>query len=124
MIRFPFGMGDLNTIAGHPFSRARLVEDTEFWVGVGSEDNNPGELPRAWDQYLGANRVQRARAFYDSLHGVGVRSVLVAFRGEQHTLTPDMAASACTFLRSLDLNAAAGSGTPVPVRAPGTRARF
>jgi pimeloyl-ACP methyl ester carboxylesterase len=103
MIRFPFGIGDLNRIAGHPFSRTRLIEDTQFWLGVGTEDNNPADLPRAWDQYLGTTRVQRAVAFQNALHDLGARSVLVAFRGERHVLTSDMASSADSFLRSLDL---------------------
>jgi pimeloyl-ACP methyl ester carboxylesterase len=124
MVRFPFGLGDLSTITGEPFSRTRLVEDTQFWVGVGAEDDNPGDLPRAWDQYLGTNRVQRARAFYDSLHDLGVRSVLVAFRGAQHSLTPDMAASACSFLRTLDLNSNALGGTPARAANQTGRARF
>src|SRR6266542_616290 len=102
-ITFPFGISDLTTISGHAFSRTRFIEDTTFWLGVGTEDNNPNELPRAWDQYLGTDRVQRARAFQAALHQLGARSVLVAFRGERHSLTPDMAASACSFLRSLDL---------------------
>jgi pimeloyl-ACP methyl ester carboxylesterase len=99
MIRFPFGIGDMNSIAGHAFSRMRLIEDTEFWLGVGTEDNNPGDLPRAWDQYLGTTRVQRARVFQNALHDLGARSVLVAFRGERHALSAAMAAGACSFLR-------------------------
>jgi predicted esterase len=99
MLRFPFGLGDLNTIAGHAFSRTHLVEDTEFWLGVGTEDNNSADLPRAWDPYIGTTRMQRARAFQDALHDLGARSVLVAFRGERHALTAPMTASACSFLR-------------------------
>jgi pimeloyl-ACP methyl ester carboxylesterase len=101
-IGFPFGVSDLGSVAGHSFSRTEFIEDTQFWLGVGSEDTNPNDLPRAWDQYLGTNRVQRASAFQAALHKLGARSVLVAFRGG-HALSSDMAASACTFLRSTDL---------------------
>jgi pimeloyl-ACP methyl ester carboxylesterase len=127
MMRFPFGIGDLNSVAGHPFSRLQLIEATEFWVGVGTEDNNPGDLPRAWDQYLGTNRVQRAGAFQAALHKAGARSVLVGFQGERHTLSPDMTATACSFLRALDLAQTAqspSSGSPAVQRANRTRPRF
>ncbi len=103
LIRFPFGVSDMNAISGHPFSRTLFIEDTHFWLGVGTEDNNPGDLPRAWDPYIGTTRVQRARAFQQALHELGARSVLVAFRGERHVLSPEMASSACTFLRGLDM---------------------
>jgi pimeloyl-ACP methyl ester carboxylesterase len=122
MIRFPFGIGDLNAVAGHGFRRMRLIEDTEFWLGVGSEDNNPADLPRDWDGYIGTTRVQRARVFQAALHALGARSVLVAFRGERHTLTPDMAASACSFLRALDL-AQATSVVDVPTAFKTSHAR-
>jgi hypothetical protein len=118
MIRFPFGIGDLNSVAGHDFSRVRLVGDTDFWLGVGTEDNNPSDLPRAWDPYLGTTRTQRAQVFQDALHNLGARSVLVAFRGERHTLTAPMAATACSFLR---LHALAATQPPAVVR--GTRVR-
>jgi poly(3-hydroxybutyrate) depolymerase len=129
LIRFPFGLADMTAISGHAFSRLRLIEDTEFWLGVGTEDNNPGDLPRQWDAYLGTTRVQRARAFQAALHDLGVRSVLVAFRGERHVLSADMAASACSFLRlrALDVaHADEGStlGSPQVLRAAHTRGHF
>src|SRR5262249_15435981 len=127
MIRFPFGIGDLSAVAGHPFSRLQVIEDTEFWLGVGADDNNPGDLPRAWDQYLGTTRVQRARVFQDAWHALGVKPVLVASRGERHSLSPDMTATACSFLRALDLASAAPnqtSGSPVPIQPARTRGHF
>jgi pimeloyl-ACP methyl ester carboxylesterase len=120
VLPFPFGVGDLADTAGHPFSRTELIEDTQFWLGVGTEDNNPSELPRQWDRYLGSTRVQRAASFESALHAVGARVVLVAFRGEKHTLSPEMAGSACSFLRTLDL---AESQAAVTVPLPG-RPRF
>ena len=126
-IRFPFGLADLVTISGHAFSRAQLIEDTEFWLGVGSEDNNPGDLPRAWDPYLGTTRVQRAGAFQAALHRLGARSVLVAFPGERHAMSAPMIASADGFLRALDLEHAQPEpvvGSPAPLRPRHGRARF
>jgi pimeloyl-ACP methyl ester carboxylesterase len=121
LMRFPFGMADLSTIAGHAFSRALVIEDTDFWLGVGTEDNNPADLPRAWDQYLGTTRVQRALIFQAALHDLGARSVLVAFRGEKHALSAEMAASACSFLRALDqahIDPGQAIGTPAALKGP------
>jgi pimeloyl-ACP methyl ester carboxylesterase len=126
-MRFPFGLADLQTIAGHAFSRTLLIEDTDFWLGVGSEDDNPGDLPRAWDPYLGTTRVQRALIFQTALHDLGARSVLVAFRGEKHVLSADMAASACSFLRAMDLEHIVplqAVGTPRAMTGPHTRPHF
>jgi pimeloyl-ACP methyl ester carboxylesterase len=121
VIRFPFGVSDMLTISGQPFSRTRFIEDTHFWLGIGTEDNNPNDLPRAWDQYLGTTRVQRARAFQEALHQLGAQSVLVAFPGERHVFSSDMANSACGFLRGLDLEQAE---VHQPVRGGHVRARF
>jgi len=121
LMRFPFGMADLSTIAGHPFSRMSVIEDTDFWLGVGTEDNNPADLPRAWDQYIGTTRVQRALMFQAALHDLGARSVLVVFRGEKHALSAQMAASADSFLRALDLahmDPDQAIGTPIPLKSP------
>jgi pimeloyl-ACP methyl ester carboxylesterase len=124
LMRFPFGMADLDVITGHAFSRTMLIEDTDFWLGVGTEDNNPADLPRAWDQYLGTNRMQRARIFQAVMHELGARTVLVAFRGERHALSADMAASACSFLRALDQGQGQLSGTPAALKGARTRAHF
>jgi pimeloyl-ACP methyl ester carboxylesterase len=123
LIRFPFGISDMPTIAGHPFSKTTFIEDTQFWIGVGTEDNNPGDLPRAWDPYLGTTRVQRARAFQEALHQLGAHSVLVWFHGEKHSLSQDMTSSACSFLRGLDLEQQAQQ-PDAPVHQAHTRARF
>jgi pimeloyl-ACP methyl ester carboxylesterase len=127
MIKFPFGMGDLKSVAGHSFSKQTLIEDTDFWVGVGTEDNNAGDLPRAWDQYLGSTRVQRARTFQEALHQLGARAVLVSFRGEKHALSSEMTATACSFLRALDIAHSGPEdpiGSPTPLHARGVRAHF
>ncbi|GAC1324247.1 MAG: hypothetical protein NVSMB2_22290 [Chloroflexota bacterium] len=102
-LAFPYGVSNLEAVAGHAFERDEVVHDTAFWVGVGSEDNNPADLPRAWDALLGPTRVSRATAFDRALHTVGAHSTLVTFRGQRHGLTPDMSAAACEFLRNIDL---------------------
>jgi pimeloyl-ACP methyl ester carboxylesterase len=127
MLKFPFGLGDLLAITGRRFSRMELIEDTDFWLGVGSEDSNPADLPRAWDRYLGTTRVDRANAFQSALHALGARSVLVGFNGERHTLTQDMTASACSFLRALDLahpGPDQSEATPQVIHSTHVRAHF
>ena len=104
-LAFPFGVGNLDQVAGHPFERDEVVHDTLFWVGVGSEDTNPADLPRAWDGLLGPTRVSRATAFDRALRALGAHSKLVTFRGQRHGLTPEMATAACDFLRRVDLAA-------------------
>jgi pimeloyl-ACP methyl ester carboxylesterase len=127
LMRFPFGMADLSAIAGHTFSRATLIDRTNFWVGVGTDDNNPADCPHAWDRYLGTNRVQRARMFNAALHDLGARSVMVTFRGEKHSLSTEMTASASSYLRALDLAHLGPNqalGTPQPLKGVQTRGRF
>jgi hypothetical protein len=72
--------------------------------------------------------VQRALIFQAALHDLGARSVLVVFKGEKHGLSAQMAASACSFLRALDLahlDPAQATGTPTPVKSLGhARAHF
>jgi poly(3-hydroxybutyrate) depolymerase len=92
---FPFGVGDLSARdGGHPFDVARF-DTVSTWVGVGGADANPGDLPRAWDPYLGTTRVQRARAFVDALRQIGAPVSLTIFPGDTHAFTPDMQQAAC-----------------------------
>jgi pimeloyl-ACP methyl ester carboxylesterase len=99
-ITFPFGVGDLPELAGRPFNRAQL-EKVQFWVTVGSEDNNPDDLPDAWDAYIGATRVHRARAFQRTMRSLGARSHLLVYGGAHHDLTPAMWSGASAFLRGV-----------------------
>ena len=52
MLDFPFGM----RIRRPARSAGAAVQ---FLLGVGTDDTNPSEVPRAWDPYLGMTRVQR-----------------------------------------------------------------
>lgn len=102
-LTFPYGIANLDAIAGHPFELDEVVHDTVFWIGVGSEDTNAADLPRAWDVLLGPTRVARASAFERALEALGAQAMLVTFRGQRHALTPEMAHKACAFLRQVDL---------------------
>jgi hypothetical protein len=105
---FPFGVGDLPSFMERSFSRAQL-ETVQFWVSVGSEDDNPDDVPDAWDPYIGTTRVQRARAFQRTMRSLGARSHLSVYRGAYHGLTAEMRSGACAFLREA---AAAEIGPP------------
>ncbi len=102
LLTFPFGVGDLPSYLGTPLDRAEL-RNVQFWVGVGSEDNNPADLPRQWDPYIGGTRLQRAQAFQLALQEAGERSVLAVYGGVRHGLTPEMRSGACTFFRGIGM---------------------
>ncbi|MDQ3811043.1 MAG: alpha/beta hydrolase [Chloroflexota bacterium] len=96
-LSFPFGIKDLDRYGGRAFD-ADYFEDVQFWLGVGSDDNNPADVPRQWDAFLGNTRVQRARAFEAAARKLGASTILRVFKGARHELTPEMRAAACSFL--------------------------
>ena len=99
-LSFPFGVKDLAQYGGRPFDKSTF-DDVPFWVGVGSDDTNPADLPRQWDQSQGTTRVQRAQAFESALRQLGVHALLRVFHGTQHDLTSEMRVSACSFLNRI-----------------------
>jgi pimeloyl-ACP methyl ester carboxylesterase len=119
-LTFPFGVGDLPSFVGRPFSRAQ-VETVQFWLSVGSEDDDPDDVPDAWDPYIGTTRVQRARAFQKTMRSLGARSHLLVYRGAHHELTADMWSGACAFLRGVTMaeigppHYLASTRRPVPI---------
>jgi pimeloyl-ACP methyl ester carboxylesterase len=110
MLPFPYGVGDLSKYGQVAPSSAELSQ-VQFMVGVGSDDNNPAELPRQWDPYIGNNRVTRAQAFQRGLKEAGVESDLVLFPGAGHGLTPEMRDGACSFLETAEQNSEASDAT-------------
>ena len=82
---FPFGTADFPT-------RRQLGMDVEalkrvaFWVGVGANDADQSTTSRAWDQYLGVTRVDRARSLAESLQRVGADAELVVFPNAGHRI--------------------------------------
>lgn len=99
-LEFPYGVGDLVPRTGRGFD-AEKVDNVSFWVGVGAEDNNPNDVPRNWDTYLGNNRVARAQAFQQAMEEAGATSVITLFPGATHNLTDEMRRAACQFLQSV-----------------------
>jgi len=96
-LNFPYGVQDMDQYAGYPFD-ASSFDAISFWVAVGGQDNNPGDLPRQWDGVEGTNRVQRAQAFVEAMQELGANSELRVFGGAQHELTGEMRTAACDFL--------------------------
>ena len=96
-LNFPYGVADLETVAGAPFDQAAFTR-VPFWIGVGGADTNPADTARAWDQYEGRTRVERALSFAEQLQARGASVSLHVFGGVGHEETGTMRASACAFL--------------------------
>jgi pimeloyl-ACP methyl ester carboxylesterase len=95
-LSFPFGLSDCPRYTGHSPDWTALRE-TPFLVGVGANDAAGDGLPRAWDQFEGRTRVERAGAFVDHLQRAGVPADLRLFPGVGHELRPEMQAAAVAF---------------------------
>jgi pimeloyl-ACP methyl ester carboxylesterase len=99
---FPFGIADVaRADGGVPFD-AQEFAGVPVWIGVGGDDTNPGDVPHAWDAYLGRNRVERARTFALALQLLGADVSLNIFPGAQHGLTDEMRNSALAALAERD----------------------
>ncbi len=97
-LNFPFGLRDMDHYAGHAFDPQRF-DNVAFWVGVGGQDNNPGDVPRQWDSIEGATRLQRARAFVNAVQELGAATQLRIFNDARHEVTGEMRTAACDFLQ-------------------------
>ena len=106
-MRFPFGIADLPDLDGGGAFDSGLFATVPIWIGVGGNDANPTDLPRAWDPYLGATRVQRARAFATAMRQLNAPVSVTEFPSVDHTLTAEMRQVACVHLRA-DENTPAG----------------
>lgn len=93
---FPYGIADLAKRLGHPVNYA-LFRNIRFLVGVGGNDNKPGDVPRQWDDYLGPTRLERAQQFTRALNKTGTNCTLKVFPGVGHEVTNDMLAQAEQF---------------------------
>ena len=96
-LEFPFGVADLQRVAGGAFDPVAFGR-IPFWIGVGGADTNPADTAPAWDQLEGRTRVERAQAFAQQLQARGVSTSLHIFGGAGHEETGSMRASACAFL--------------------------
>jgi pimeloyl-ACP methyl ester carboxylesterase len=103
-ITFPFGVADLADYdGGVAFSPTRF-SSVPIWVGVGGADDNPTDVPRAWDPYLGTTRVQRAHRFVQALAEMGDAVPIHVFDGTPHAATPEMLTAAGAWLSQMQSN--------------------
>jgi pimeloyl-ACP methyl ester carboxylesterase len=97
-LEFPFGVANLaQDDGGKPFNPGEFRE-VPIWVGVGADDNNPNDVPDAWDPYIGDDRRERAERFASTLSNMGADVTLNVFDGASHGLTDDMRAAGCKAL--------------------------
>ncbi|MBV9328528.1 MAG: hypothetical protein JO352_32840 [Chloroflexi bacterium] len=108
-LNFPYGVQDLDHYAGHSFDAQRF-DGVAFWVGVGAQDSNPGDVPRQWDSVEGSTRVQRARAFEAAARQLGASVQVHVFGDARHEVTPEMRSAACDFLKVEGATTAQTSG--------------
>jgi predicted esterase len=95
---FPFGAGDLERLVGRPINWSSFRQ-VSFWIGVGDKDNRSTDVPRAFDPFIGDNRVERARNFEQALRAQGITVRLVIYPNVGHEITAEMRKGALQFLR-------------------------
>jgi hypothetical protein len=100
-LEYPLGVSDLKTYCGSPFDQEE-VSEVAFWVGVGARDNNPGDVPRAWDSYLGPDRVARATAFAQRMAALGAWVELEVVPDLGHQESAESRAHAAAFLKLVE----------------------
>ena len=98
IIPFPYGIGDLQEWLGQPVNWQALKK-ISFWIGVGAQDDQASDVSRAFDQYGGKTRIERAKTFQQALQSVGIDTHLTIFPDSTHEVTSQMRVSALQFLR-------------------------
>lgn len=111
----PYGVDNLGRYFGADFDYAAFRR-VPFRVEVGESDTNPDDVPRAWDPYLGPNRVGRARAYSRTLADLGLDVALQVYPGAGHGVTQPMHDDALRFLEGIAAGHAAQYGK-APARA-------
>jgi pimeloyl-ACP methyl ester carboxylesterase len=96
---FPFGVADLARSNGGEAFDAEQFDAVPIWIGVGARDNND-DVPHAWDEYIGRDRLHRARTFTKALQNLGADVVLTEFPSAANALTEDMRTAGCAALAS------------------------
>ena len=99
-LKYPFGTADVDSICGQKFDAA-AAQKVAYWIGVGSSDTKAEDVPRAWDQYIGMNRVERAKRYVEILQQFGARANLEVFPNAGHEVTGAMQEKAVTFLATV-----------------------
>jgi len=97
---YPLGVGNFEFWDhGKPFDAAGL-RNAKVFVGVGSLDENPADVARAWDDIGGTTRVARAAAFTRALTGLGIAVEFKLYPNTGHVFIPAMRDDAVALLRA------------------------
>jgi hypothetical protein len=99
-LKYPYGTADVDTICGQKFDAA-ATKQVAYWIGVGGADTKPEDVPRQWDQFVGTNRVDRAKRYVEILQQFGARASLALFPNAGHEVTGPMQAQAIEFLAAV-----------------------
>jgi predicted esterase len=99
-LKYPFGTADVDTICGQKFDAA-ATQKIAYWIGVGGSDTKAEDVPRQWDQFVGINRVERAKRYVEILQQFGARANLEVFPNAGHEVTGPMQEHAVQFLSTL-----------------------
>lgn len=100
LLPYPYGTGDVAKICGRAFD-ADAARRVAYWIGVGSRDDRVEDVPRQWDQYVGDDRVERAKRYVEVLQQFGAEATFQLFPNAGHEVTDTMRADAVRFLASL-----------------------
>lgn len=93
----PFGVANMSRYLGRDFNVDAFKQIT-FRIEVGGIDTNAADTPRAWDPYLGATRVERARTYTRTLQTMGVQADLSVYPDADHLVSGPMLNDAIAFL--------------------------
>ena len=99
-LKYPYGTADVDTICGQKFDAA-ATQKVAYWIGVGGSDTKAEDVPRAWDQFVGTNRVERAKRYVEILQQFGAKANLEIFPGAGHEVTGPMQEQAVKFLSTV-----------------------
>jgi pimeloyl-ACP methyl ester carboxylesterase len=92
----PFGVADLEARRGVGLDLDALRQ-VRILVGVAAGDNKEGDVPRQWDPFVGASRLERATTYARVLQDLQVPARLAVVPGTVHTVLPPMTEEAVRF---------------------------
>jgi hypothetical protein len=99
-LKYPYGTADVDTICGQKFDAA-AAKQVAYWIGVGGADTKAEDVPRQWDQFVGTNRLERAKRYVEILQQFGARASFAVFPNAGHEVTSAMQTQALQFLATV-----------------------
>lgn len=99
-LAMPYGVADMRRHLGGEFNY-EAFKRVPFMVLVGGRDGNPNETPRAWDPYIGRDRIERAQRYTKTLQDIGVAATLRIDPEAGHGVSLRMHDEALAFLQGI-----------------------